>query len=356
MDPIEAGEEFIAHYGVKGMRWGVRKNRQGKVKARSIMKKDRKIEDDKPQGYTNAFRKKHDALARTYVSARPKVKKAIRQINKSEKYKDKDLKRDAKLRAQYHAEISKAVTDQLNAAAVLKGTTREGFRLNFEYNIDKSMFPDVTVKQVPNMATRAQDRKEARETRKLRHADEEETDDESVMTLNAIRDANFFVIDFEVDEEEMSQSDIGEEFIAHYGVKGMKWGIRKPRIDRGIRRKGQKPASKKPTGSNKLADVKQTILKTKSPEEKAAESRKKLQDYKNDTEELRAVVDRMRLEAEYSRLTAPENKGRSDTGKKVVTDILVGATTAVGKSYLQYQMETAIRTIDPNYKPPKKSK
>ena len=154
----------------------------------------------------------------------------------------------------------------------------------------------------------------------------------------------------------MDPIEAGEEFIAHYGVKGMKWGVRKPRIDLGIRRKGQKPASKKTKNSNKLADVKQTILKTKTPEEKAAESRKKLQDYKNDTEELRAVVDRMRLEAEYSRLTAPENKGRSDIGKKVVTDILVGATTAVGKSYLQYRLEGAIKSVDPNFKPPKKSK
>lgn len=76
-----------------------------------------------------------------------------------------------------------------------------------------------------------------------------------------------------------------EDFLAHYGVKGMKWGVRKKTATR-----GKKPGTR-------AYDV-----------------------TKMSNKDLKKVISRMKLEQEYSTL----NKKTQSEGKKYALDLLKG--------------------------------
>lgn len=86
--------------------------------------------------------------------------------------------------------------------------------------------------------------------------------------------------------------------LEHYGVKGMKWGVRKDR-------------SSKSSGTKK----KSARLETREKKKKAAAAKKAASDPKNmSNDELRRQNERMRLEQEFKRL---KKEGRPDTGPVV---------------------------------------
>ena len=97
-----------------------------------------------------------------------------------------------------------------------------------------------------------------------------------------------------------------DEFLAHYGIKGMHWGVR--RSQRELH----------PGGSEDHNNARAAGAKVKKSGVKSL-SNKELQDY----------ITRMNLEAQYQRL-APPSKGAIvlRSGGKFVGEILVG----VGKS------------------------
>lgn len=86
--------------------------------------------------------------------------------------------------------------------------------------------------------------------------------------------------------------------LEHYGVLGMKWGVRKDR-------------SLKSTGAKKKA----ARLEAKSKKKKAAAAKKAASDPKNlSNDELRRQNERMRLEQEFKRL---KKEGRPSAGPVV---------------------------------------
>jgi len=173
------------------------------------MKKRRNVENELPTGYNEKFKRKPKAMSSTLLAAKPKVKAAIKAINNKPEYKDADLKADKSLREKYNKEVSKAITDQLNAASTLKSTTFSGYKLHFDYDVNRSLYPSVHVKRDKNPGSR----EEAKAIRKIKHADEGGKLDVYLKTNDT-----YHVVDF-------SFGDVGE--IQHYGVPGMKWGVRK---------------------------------------------------------------------------------------------------------------------------------
>lgn len=106
---------------------------------------------------------------------------------------------------------------------------------------------------------------------------------------------------------EVSMSDQLEDFFAHYGVKGMKWGVRKKNtnpVDVSVQEVPGKRLRTKGGQNQPPSDDAKT----------AAVARQKAKASTTDalsTKELQTLVNRMNLEQQYSRLSAqPVGKGR----------------------------------------------
>jgi hypothetical protein len=183
--------EFIEHHGVKGMKWGIRndKGHQGeRAKTKKIARLDKKFAKNahSPRNTINIYNRGADLTN----------KNDIDRINNKPEYKDKDFSRDTPLRQKYYKEHQDALINNLERAAREMGTNASGTQ---RYGIlETSGGWDVYLKDV-------------------KHAND------VVMSFKINYDENGYITSIvAVDPVAHSVT----EFIEHYGVKGMKWGIR----------------------------------------------------------------------------------------------------------------------------------
>lgn len=119
-----------------------------------------------------------------------------------------------------------------------------------------------------------------------------------------------------------------EEYLAHYGVKGMKWGVRKDR---------RNPVSTIRSAHSK-AKAKETSKRSSERREidKIRTSKKKAK-YMTD-DELKKSINRLNLEAQYNRLSFEVYS----PGKKFVKDFLLRtgnkAADTVAREYVIKKM------------------
>lgn len=141
---------YLKHYGVKGMKWGVRKDRKtGRVK--SVAKRTplrgknesgniRNAVDNSPGGKAN-----HKAVRRSYLDARVPIKQGLRNINNDDRFKGKDLTNEkSKLVKAYHKEISAMVTEKLAMSAIIKSRKNDKVIPKLDYDMSKSSEPQLT--------------------------------------------------------------------------------------------------------------------------------------------------------------------------------------------------------------------
>ena len=116
----------------------------------------------------------------------------------------------------------------------------------------------------------------------------------------------------------MWQYNYSDDYLAHYGVLGMKWGVRRTAAQLGNRIRGKRAQAKR----------KQSLAKARATREKnrkAAAKRQQLLDKgllspkKMTDAELKAKIERLNLEKEFKKSMTD---ARGDGGKKYVTDIL----------------------------------
>lgn len=142
-------------------------------------------------------------------------------------------------------------------------------------------------------------------------------------------------------DEELSMSSITEQgaslakdFLSHYGVKGMRWGVR--RVDRNV------PVAVSVTQKKPGTRVSATGGKNQPASEDArvaATSRQKARASTTDalsTRELQALVNRMQLEANYSRLSSTQKSA----GRKFVERLFSD------KRFRDQTTSTVEKTID----------
>ena len=126
----------------------------------------------------------------------------------------------------------------------------------------------------------------------------------------------------------------------HYGVKGMKWGV--------IRSKASKKLADRKRDAEESA--KQTVKDVEKPTSKEAKTarsnRKRVENFGTDVltnKELKAVVERMNLEQQYSNLVTNEKASSRrrgvrgdiiDFGKNFVSDVMMYAGKfAMGEAF-----------------------
>lgn len=114
--------------------------------------------------------------------------------------------------------------------------------------------------------------------------------------------------------------------IAHFGVKGMKWGVRKATT-----RGSTPPSKRKPKAEG---------------EGTASEHRQSMGMHAMSDTELRNAINRIKLQREYAQLTAPPPKEKS-RGRQVVENIIYGSAEAAGKKVLTGALTNVLDNVLP---------
>ena len=268
-------EDAMAHYGVKGMKWGVRKDDYSKMtrgekrQTKQDFKADAKW--DKKYGSTKFKVEMYNDIA-AQINAR------IGAIN--DKYKDKDIRdwssgdgleyvNEYKALAQRSAEnsLKRMVPDSPSG----KYTTR------VELDPLKELFPRIYLVE-----------------KEVKHADDEPFE----MEIGFIWKNNRIVKVKPIAMEDLAHSLFLEgyseddvlDILAHYGVKGMKWGVRNPvgpdgLVTKAASRISEANATRK---ANKEAKAGRTLVNTAKD---------------MDLAELQKKVKRLELEKKYVSLS-----------------------------------------------------
>lgn len=115
-----------------------------------------------------------------------------------------------------------------------------------------------------------------------------------------------------------------DDILAHFGVKGMKWGVRKSTT------RGSTPPSKR------------------TPKEASGgEKRQSLDMHSMSDAQLRTAINRIKMQKEYAQLTAPPPKEKSRT-RQLVENIVFSSAEAAGKKVLTGALTNALENALPS--------
>lgn len=237
-------DQFLAHYGVKGMKWGVRRDRKNQT--------------------SNASKDPLEAEISSRIKAGFKTPEQVRDFIK--KYHDPDPERLVKIRS----------------------ISYDGPKAKVEFiTYHNTKLPADAWNKLP---------------------DSDRFTDHDV-TVNDPK----HILDFDKDlVEHVSMID---DFLSHYGIKGMKWGVRRSRKELARAEKALDQALKKNSPTDVLSN-----------------------------DQLRQLIDRMNLERQYRTLateTQQQKKGRA-FAKKLLADVASSQLTRVAKAGAAVQVEKAL--------------
>lgn len=334
-------DDFLAHYGVKGQKWGVRRDPQTGVRpiARTL---DRSKFGQKAHSNAN----KHDArVAKKLAKKDLKFEKAIASANKgriplelhnafvtklntrvealndSDKYRNADLTTPSKIKTQYENDSHKLIIRTLEDA------TREHYGQN----------PSKTKRAVYNSKTDSIDLVDVAAA----HAE-----GNSVIpnfSVKMILDSTGRFVDFEYisPSSEMSQEDAVADFLAHYGTKGMKWGVRTDgsvtstttknshlrRGEQNVTVK-QRPGTFVKTSGGKRQTASSDAVKTAAARQVA----KKSTTDALSTKQLEDAVKRMQVEQKFDKLA--KQTDRRDRGRRFIESITGNKNVQAGSKHV----------------------
>ena len=261
-------DDVMAHFGVKGMKWGVRKSPEQKD-AKRVRKEDERFERAavNPHTHTNLWMQSVRTL---------KKSGDLDRLNKKPEYAASKMRlrlgvANRELQQKYEDEVAGQLMNHIkkNASEIVN---RSGTR---RFDIDQAY-----------RATGKKGQKVLRESRsvwRIVTVDIKQAVDDESLVLRVVRDEVGRIIDF-IPEETTLQQDSGfDDVMAHFGVKGMKWGVRKTRPISDDAK--QKAAIKDAVKSNKVSSV--------------------------SNKQLMEAITRMRLEQDYKRLAVNEKSAAS---------------------------------------------
>jgi 2'-5' RNA ligase len=273
---VELGQAFLVHYGVKGMRWGVRNDKggdntsgKGETKREGLQRfidpQGHNLGNDiikgaiwplvpplvpfsgpaqvrlargavrgakaKVQSLQDASFKKRAHSAKSFVSihngAQDQINRSIDSLN--QKYSKADLAKPAKRKA-YDNEVLKAMQDGYKASANSLVNKRNTLHLDVEFHGDGQEFK-IHAKEGAGTPL----------PQRVKHALEAEGEDDVTFAGKILRDADGYIVGFDFDDFPRNTAahsvELGAVLVSevlsgeleHYGVKGMHWGTRRER-------------------------------------------------------------------------------------------------------------------------------
>lgn len=231
---VDAGGEFLEHYGVKGMKWGFRKSRSDHQRAHfGGAKRTASGLPRKTSSANKEWRKKavtSENVAKMIKESEPAYRRDLKRINA--KFGGKVTKKTERA---YHSEVYAATLNNMDdAARKVFGTSPDG-----KYRMTASINPRGNVISVRPVRVEANMKVEAVLKQMAVGADPGNfsIDIELVKGEDGLFTGEMKFLNIEGGTIEQSAVDAGSEFLAHFGVKGMKWGHRMSQDERNARRR-----------------------------------------------------------------------------------------------------------------------
>ena len=154
-----------------------------------------------------------------------------------------------------------------------------------------------------------------------------------------------------------------ENELMHWGIKGMKWGVRRyQNKDGSLTPAGKKRYDKEMAKLKEEEKIAKNKLRTQAKLNKLDEKRKEIEALKSgkpiakstkqhskpsvkdmSDEELRQTVNRLLMEQQYAKLNPQQVSAGQKFVKKVMNDVVVPAATEVGKNVLKDAMTKAAK-------------
>lgn len=154
-----------------------------------------------------------------------------------------------------------------------------------------------------------------------------------------------------------------ENELMHWGIKGMKWGVRRyQNKDGSLTPAGKKRYDKEMAKLKEEEKIAKNKLRTQAKLNKLDEKRKEIEALKSgkpiakstkqhskpsvkdmSDEELRQTVNRLLMEQQYAKLNPQQVSVGQKFVKKVMNDVVVPAATEVGKNVLKDAMTKAVK-------------
>jgi hypothetical protein len=326
-------EDFLEHFGVKGMHWGVRKSESGSSKPRGAIRRGatkanvaldagaKVIKEGEKKLIFLPQKNRNQAAARTQTQVLAKAA----ALNRSPEFKGKDIKHNPTLRDSYFKQIEESAKTTYAQELGISRTEAWGDVLGVDMRATTNQM------RINAVADR------------IRHA-ADGPEMETLVEFNFVTNELGHIVDIKIPEKYLAQSDDFEDALAHYGVKGMRWGVRK-----------DESGSAGTVGSSPISEdhARAVAALTKAQHHGLSAL---------STKEMRELTSRLEVERKFNQLSAERAKATRSTGRKVI-DALLGDVGEVvtqeasnlGKKYvretLRKQAESKSQTPAPKAKP-----
>lgn len=126
-----------------------------------------------------------------------------------------------------------------------------------------------------------------------------------------------------------------DDYLAHHGVKGMKWGVRKRPV-----------SSAKKSSSSKKSNAIKELLKRKSRKKTAKKATQKSASKEKSVRKMTdAELDKRIARLQKEKLYKDLKKSNMSTGKRVVQNIVTRSVENVGTQLATYAFGTGVNKI-----------